>query len=535
MRLEKATLNVDGTDMPVCRVNWGALDLQRTDGADKDPTIAHFQVETYRLLLRPVEGKDESTIYHVNDIFANMDESSQREATNFYIDAHLMMRQVFRKPKFTALEVDKLTKDISDRLYVMVMKTHLRDRLRSYILESGEISLPDLSNVGQRTQDDDKLTFREEEYIALTELVLLCKMLAPIWGELIYYSKTVVDINSKETQCCSVLHNIFSLYQNLTDKLFNYIMHMLREDKDNEATAVLNGVTENKMTLFVFGTMFVKKFVNIDLMRPGCNIMTYVKICTEDTTRTRFSNMRKLNRAGLRMQKSDDEADTGNTSALEEMSTPSRVSADIPILVEHAIERAVQQALLELHISQSDWESVCKYYDMYPVERTSFNRMLLATFFGSRIGGAGGINMVGAKIYNQMIAVVQLHMSGLGFTDLTHLLSIKTTDVPQPGTVSKVNSLIRFNATSSDEYRNCKNLFSYKIGSLQWDTSLKEIMDMITLYINYYNTAPIIWDHLDLDPFNGEPIIYGEHLVRHICAYILTIVRTVLTVKSDVE
>lgn len=533
MRFVKSNVLTYGSEIVACQIDWEGIDLKRRDDRAIQPYAAHFIIETYKNLSSHEDDNAYwNSIYKsINDIFASLSVDDQRVIANFFIDAHTCIIDTLSNDP-TMEKVEIVIRQLQMLIIRMSDAINLRRIFTNYVVHGGAITFPDLSEVGGRTQDRSWLTFKYDEYVDLTELSLMSKMMSPIWGELIYRTKNIIETNLKETQFCAILHEYFKQYGTLLEKFFDYIYNIVKSPQD-EVTTSFNGQTPNNMVSYVFGTMFVKKFVNVDLLLKECNIMTYVNSCTRQTTSTYLSGLQDRNRANLRLDFSRE--DDGNASYLEDVSCSTRHTADVPIIVEHATERTIDAMIQSYGISKTIFDRAVAFYLKNPISQTVLNKYIASTMFGHRIGGASGINMLDAITYSKLMAFTQIYMAMHGYTELVHLLTMTPTEIPQPGPVSKTNISIRFNVTSSEEYRNCKNLFPYKIGNLQWDSCLSNIVDTITTYVSYYNTAPAIWDMVDGDAFqNGQQLVYTDSIIRAICGFILHVARYMLQ-QDDAE
>ena len=533
MRYVKSTMSLNGADTVVCKLDYEGIDLQRNDDIAKDPDAACFLIETYKKLSteNPIPGEDpwDAAFGPVNMILSVMEEKDQRAFVNFFIDAKVLINSSFVE---TSEQLDRLTKKLESSFYYLDREIKLREYLNTFV-KAGHIVFPDLSNIGARAHDKPEFTFGYDEYIYLTEISLVCKMLAPLWGEIIYRTKHITNTNFKETQCCTIMYSYLMSYGSLIDKFTNYIYNSVKEPKSvnesGDVTRGFNGYTSNNTVLYVFGTMCVKKFVNIDLRKDICNIMTYVNTCTKMTTQTQRVNMQGKNRASLRH---DYTKDDGNSSALENVSFSTRYTADIPGIVEHALDQTIAKLLVSHKLSKSTYETMLKFYRRNPISLTSLNHYIVATTFGHSIGGGGGFRLLNATAYSKAIAFIQLMMVSKGYpSELAHLLSIVETQTEQSGDNNRINVGMRFNMTSSEEYRNCKNMFTQKIGTIQWDSCIVDIINTITTYESYHSSPPVLWLAYDEEDRNGTLAQYSEHLVRHICSYILFVVRELMPVR----
>lgn len=539
MKYIKDKMPYHGSEVSVCRIDYGDLDLKRTDGLDKDPYCGCFMIETYKKLgwnISSQEADDgidswEAAFAPINNILELMSEDHQRQVMNFFIDARHL---VLSTPMVNVDIINKVTRQLDDMIFGLNISIKLREQFHTYAI-GGMISYPDLSNVGTRAHDRPEYTFFENEYHALTEIVLICKMLAPLWGEIIYRTKDALDTNFKEVQCITTLYSYLNSYGQLFEKFMEYIYNAVNEKKSRpdptDVTTNFNGYTPSPTVMYILGTMLVKKFVNIDIHDPTYNTMTYVNSCARTTYTTNNTNLMRKNRASERRDYTKDE---GNTSALEAISFMTRYPADTPNIIEHALDQSISEMINKFGLSRSTYQEMLRFYRRNPLEQTTINYYLVATTFGHLIGGGSGVELLNALAYSKVVSFVQLLMASKGFaSDMVHLMSAQFTEQEQDNTNHRLNVSMKFNITSSEEHRNCKNMFTEKIGNLSWDTCLLDIVNEVTSVVTIYRSPPVLFAMLEEEEQNGLSVIYTEYLVRHICAYILFVANEVLPPRME--
>lgn len=439
---------------------------------------------------------------------------------------HLILGEMFGRTKtildddFTHIgQIEVISKRLSEIVFTAFDSIQLSRKLIAFIINT-KMPIPDLSNVGTKSYHKPENTFGYDEYVGLTAIALICKLVCPIFSEIIFRTKNVLDNSLKEIHCITILRLVLGQdFSELTEKLQLYLLTQTKKYKPLNLTSTYNGYTHNKLSLFIYAAMLVKKLVNVDICSPEGDIMVYIISCTKYTLSSLTSNMGKKNSIRLRMDPNGGADIEGNYSRLETESFLSRTTADIPILVKIGTEHMVRQTLIEYDLDMDEYKKAMEYYAISPSPSTDINKYIISTFMGHRLGGAYGINMLRADTYMKLIALTQLYMISLGAHDIVHALTIIPTDKIKTR-FSAIDVRIQMNKGAGFAYRNCKRMFPYSIGSSSWDAKAKCITDYIIGPVHTYNTAPNLWELMGEECVNDTTYEYDEFIMKSIFKFI---------------
>lgn len=518
MRIIKKVVDQD-TSSPRTKA-FIAMDLPRSKFDHPDERLT-FRVNTYTKLKYNSKDDGWKNIFRpINKFLETLTEEESIILGEMFVDIHTIFTDEFTNIN----NIIDITGKISNIVQVASDKIKLAEKIQQYVI-TAKIPIPDLGYAGKKAHHSKEMTFDYEEYIGLTAIVFICKLFCPIFGELIYITKGVLDNSLKETHCITILklligNNFFSISQ----KFYNYLSSLITPRKPITHTSAFNGYTYDKFALNIYASMLVKKFVNVDIYQRDGNLITYSVTCIRNTMTSLDSNMKKKNSVMERKPPGETGEEEGNSSRLETESFPSRAPVDTPILVKISVERAIRMTIDEYNINQDAYETAVDYYLANPSPITDVNKYLISTFMGHRIGGAYGINMLDASVYMKLIAFTQLYMYNIGLYKLIHALSIIPTDKVKEE-FEFVDTKIHMDKGAGYAYRNCKKMFTYNIGNTSWDSKAKDITNFITGRIHLFNTADSIWQLLEEDNCNNRKYTYDEHVIQDMFSFIEHILR----------
>lgn len=490
-----------------------------------------FQMDTYKKLMPPDASLFwDAQFLSVNNFLATLGQDDVYVVRTFYLSAKKQLLRIsvenYREVVATiALEVSN-----------MAFKIGLLPRLQSYVVDA-KLPIPESArNIVMRPQDTNEMTFRYPEYVQLTAISLLCKMMSPVWGDFVSrVENKIIDNVNKETFCLAMIE---SLVENsdlgpVYDKLSNY----LEKVAESEARR-MQGSTANKnevrfLTAFggfssvrlyktIYAIIFVKKFANVDLLQQTCDLMKYINVSINATFKARLSAFRKPNtQARSEIQTSD--ADRDNASYLEHESRPSAVTADTPVLIRMGVRAVIPMLLKKYTIARANYDEAVAYFRRFMVTPTPFNRMVLSLMFGRHIGGAAGLRYLKMDVYLELVALAQLVLAQRNESELAHLLSATVPSKPKDEMGTSADLSIASNMATSSVYRQVVQLYPTKVEGKSVTSHLDALREWVTDYHHYYNTPPVVAQILDEDqPANGAVIVYEDTVMIAICDLVLS-------------
>ena len=411
---------------------------------------------------------------------------------------------------------------IGDRVVKTFHKLNLSERLHDYVSNNTKICIPDLSKVGTRPQDTDAMTFYERHYHAVNTIIVVNKLLFPIFGEIIFKASVNFKINSKvkEIFAFGILNKLLvSDFFEIANKLQNYTSVIVGNALPDNDLLVFDGLTKNCMADDKLAKILVKNLINFDLYQPGSDVMRYISVSIRKSTKSDTgSNKRITYKARYSSDAGDDEE--SNTSTMENEGHMYKETLDIPVIVKFAVERFIREYILANNIRQDIFDEAYNYYMRHAIPPTPVNEILAAIFIDDHIGGSYGIKYVNATTYIKLIVLIQLYMSRTGFETLIPLMSfiptgnIKT--VPD-----EVDNNIKIKEGVGHHYRNVKEMTKHLDDFFKWEDHFRVITEFIINQTHKYNVAPCIDSIIKIDCNTPEGLMkYDKDVISEIYRFI---------------
>lgn len=480
----------------------------------KDDNLT-FRIYTYSNLR--YEKPDyfwDKTFKSVNEFLSTLSQEEQ-----------LALGMMFSKIKLLCddMRTDRLvdTIDIMSTISSDVFSKYgLSKKMISFVRNSN-LHVPALKNAGSEDYHTKADTFMRDDFYLTMTVAMLCKLFCPVFGEIIYTTRKDVDSYLKEIKCVSVLKHILdSDFSYITDKIQLYLDNRCQsQTNDSSYTNSFSGYTNHKFGFYTYATTLVKKFVNIDLRDPECDIITYMYACAKGTISNLHKNMRNKNMVRPRMDPNTDIVD-GNDSKLETEATISSKTADTQAVVSYAIDSVIEDNLILHDLDLDEFEKILTYYENNPSTVTNLNSLLAMVTIGNEIGGSRGINMITAKYYNKVVAYLQMYLVFIGMGELAHAVSMVPVNQIK-SELTPVDVRIDQNRGASHSFKVCAKKYPYQIGKRTWRNVIDSICDDFIGTNFVYNSPKYVWDALNEEPRNGQLVSYDDSIIRDVMDYIV--------------
>lgn len=459
----------------------------------------------------------------VNDFFEHIDDSDAADIAMLLITMNYEIAEFMRDE-----ELDKLTEllnKLAFLLHDLDSHIHLYKKIVDYCRD--HVPMSDLSNAGKRAQDTEELTFYEDDVLRLLGVVVLSKLMAPIFGTLMtYLVDKQVESKLKEPHCVSIMRKLFDrCCPDLIRKLQFYIRHGIKNEFDEDMTAIHHGLTSNSLQNQIFSTLLTRNFVNVDLFRKNGKLMVFVNVSIKKTISTQKHNMNN-NRVMVRCDMSSAGDEENRRSHLEIDSVTSSKTADVALIISNGLDRSIFSFLAEYDIEIDEYERCLRWYQKHPVYVNEMNKFVLQSFIGPYIGGAKSLLMLGASDIAKISTILQMMCVSLGYRELGHMITCHVGDTIKTE-ATKNDQLMRINYKNSKHYRNFRAKLEYNIipkqATKHFDNVMSEIIEAATTQVYIYNTAPYIWDLIEeSSEHNGRRIDFTPNLIPAICDVIMT-------------
>lgn len=498
-----------------------------------------FRMGTYQKLTDNPEAVWELLLRGTNRFFDTLSDDDLRRFGLFFIDA----RQTIDRDLSNGGAITDVATTLGNILYDLSTEINLPDKLLHYVKYQSEIPIPDLSYAGTNaSRDSEKMTFNLEEYYILLAISVLCKMLSPIWGDMIDRTRDDVDNMLKEIQCINLIEPVLTLsaFSTVRNKLYNYVSTIVDTEMNNSyATAAfaatMGGVSRTLFHNIVFCNLIVKRFVTIDLYitasdspsgRDG-NMMVWVATCSRQAYQSTQNALNKRCRVMPRTdisEISNNGEDERSVSVLEHSSRITDVTADTPQLIRFGARMAVQKLCRKYDVSSLEFQQVLGYYQKNPIQVSVFNKILVGIFVGEYIGGCQGLKYLDLALYSELVTITQIYIAkNYAYPDVVHLMTAFTPSEERPVLeLSSINSMIDSTSKKTLEYRGCEDSFPFVLNNVGIGAALKSMQEFITKYHHHINTAPFVSGIMDMiAPAHRSLLLYEPEVMQQCCSVIL--------------
>lgn len=378
-------------------------------------------------------------------------------------------------------------------------KLNLANRIYNFVKGDKNISLPDFAKKEMRPQDTEEKTFYEEDYHQVNTIIIMSKILVPIFGEIINRVKVVNDSykNTREIVAFGIINSVLrDDFEAITKKLQNYVFKLIDRFLSDESMIVFNGITSTSLTDHQFSKIVVKSFANHDFYVPDGNIIRSVCVTLKRTIdhETNASNRPITYFERMTPKSSDDDR---NDSLFENSVNPVTEATEIPVLVKAAITDFIRQYIIDNRIDPKVFDGIVQYYKVTIVQPTIVNEILTALFISEPVLSAYCTKYMDMNMMIQIITLIQIYMFKHGFKELVPLLTLTLTDIAKTETNDIDNRIILNNGRSTiPNTTNYHFALAESIAHLSDWTGfnfgeyMKSIMIFIVENVHMFNIAP---------------------------------------------
>lgn len=446
--------------------------------------------------------------------------------------------------------LEKIHTVIHERFISLNLTTRLVDFCRS-----GVFTYPNLDHVGKEAHHTLEKTFYYDDYVEITAISLISKMMVPIWGAFIYHMDTVdINANQREPLALDFIEPTLEdpVLRRIYKKLYGKLSGLTREicvaiDKKTLGSTKTDfilthsGIDIQIFDAMIMATIIVKKMATFECFGRGDainppNIIVYIDDSIKKTSENKVKALRKdmkmMPHHGL-----SGPGDEDNSSILEHVSKTSKKPIDTVVYVTTMAELyEIDRLIVDTDTPLDLYQQAVEYYESNPFDISPFTQSLVASFTGIRFGGARCTNLLPPPLYQRLVVIVQIWLLRNGYKDLAALLTSHTSPTPIDGGESLVAGRIRANL-EGDEYLRCKIIFSGFINKVKIpfgprkkrDAEEFERIDFVNLidrmiewlgrYTHTENMAPCLWDYAKVEarPIPGSELQFAETIIRDQC------------------
>lgn len=418
--------------------------------------------------------------------------------------------------------IDITIEKISNIIYEYFKKIRLIDKLKDYV--NRNIKLPNLSSIGKRPQDSKDTTFMEHEYIELSILSMICKLLCPVFGEIIYWfnKSSHLDKTVKEIYAVKILQLTLDHYfSTIIDKIQNYITKTLSNIyNDDDINALFKGLDSFKLKIYIYSTILTKKLVNINLFDNTKNIVTYIYSCIIDTCGSQLKSLKKGVKVMERFEASEYTED--DKDLIEHETGKNIQKIGTLIFIRKCIDSVIDQLINMYNIDKSDLQNMIQYYNENTIEVTPFNKFVISMILSKFLKCGSSVRFLNIHQYTYILSIIQLILVDRitknnqdKYEELLHILSCKTTNQIKKNK-SNIDYELKFGYFNKNDYEKINNILSLVTKKEDSLYIFQEMRDLLITKINIYNTSDIIWKKLNKENMNFNEIQYSKDIISKI-------------------
>lgn len=537
------------TDVGDAEVYFNISDLNIPMAKQVEPYL-HFRIKTYQNLNK-VDSSGivfDVTFGQVNKFFTTLDVKDQTKIAMTIISMHHDILNFLEKA-----DPNKLV-ELTSRLGLMLndldLETDMCTKIKWYVHNNIPLGQR-IPGSGKRAQDTSALTFTDADILDMLSIALLCKLLGPIFGQMIEVCKIVNGGRQKEVLCVTILSDLFkknrpsrvvitdeekekcpwlvfypTVWHDIVVKFVNYISHNIKREFKEDMTSIFSSMshssTQSALTQGIYAQLLVKNFVNVNL-KFDKNIMTYVISTIKSIASSKMKTITN-NPVYERKPMEDGDGDENNVSQLENDSIISSKMLDVPAIISSMAPVVIKRMILfNQNLNDDDFTKVISFYNKHPIKPNIINTTLNCIFYRKVLAGGKSVLHLNSNEYNMVTAYLQMYLiCNCGAVELGHMLTADRS-LHAKLVQNENDERILVSYRNSPAYRNCIDRYSKAPSGMsgnQWEVRIKEIVDSIVLNHHVYHTAPYIWDSLKEDNHNGEVIINTPKMVENISYFI---------------
>lgn len=484
-------------------------DLEQTDKENSmDEILNEYTVKCYGKITKDQDMSDNVIITPVNGFLSSLSQDEQRilKAAFYGIKmTYLSLRQV---PNETLSDgIRNVTRKVKDILGQLDKTIDLCGKISTYVNDRIPINISD--DIGKCDQDCPEKTFYRSEVISLTEIALLCKFMAPIFGDFLAVLDKRIHKESRTIFCADFLSSIFAEKYVVVEKLKKYIYLVTKKPDGNINDTYANSNTLELMATRTFGEIMMRKLVLLDLYTEKKNfLMSTVASCVSHPQFSHASEVRYNTIFDPTQTASSSEE--GNESMVEKCSRRSNVYSDVPLYAELSMTQLIKRKKKENPRINELVDKMVEYYKAHPIDQNFVTNVLIGLFYGTDIGGATSLKYANIAVYSALMSIVQIELIEMGFYDLAQIISSKSA-VKQKKT--EVDTGLSIAYGGSVDYQNCLGLFPYAVRDIDIKSVFEAFVKYLIQNVLSVNIPPCVFKAYKLQNTNGNVAEYTEEVM----------------------
>jgi len=463
------------------------------DDDDVHPNRRTFNIETFNKLKRSSQLWDK--LKPINEFLETLDHDEGFYLVRMYMQAKRELLNLSdRASAINAIET------INGIVAKTFKRLDLSRRIYDYVVADPGIIPPLPPETETRHHHTPEMTFLTPDYNQVNAIIVITKLLFPIFGEVIHAVKFIKDIDndSKELLAFGTMNTVLSRdFGEITLKLKNYISRLIGNSMSADPMLAFKGITKTSATFDRLAKTLVKSGVNFDLYEADGNFIRYLAVTIRRASKNDTNGQKSsfFSRTPVDATSGDD----GRKLSFQENEAHLlKEPIEVPILVKSAIERFIETYLEQNSIDRAVFDRAVKYYSMTLIPPTPINELMVAMFIAHPVGAAYSTKYMTMTTMVKLITIMQMYAVRMGFNELVPIMSLSPTGMKKTEMDAASNQILISEGRGSS---NTKNYIlqmseeSLHLGDFQ-QFKLNEyvgtIIDYLVNNIHNYNVSPEI-------------------------------------------
>ena len=389
-------------------------------------------------------------------------------------------------------------------------------------------------DVGNGSQHTEEFTFYRRHVLQLLTITLLSKLYGPISGLIMSIIKGPVDCKLKEMHASALFKEVLKFrYQALVDKLSKYLKNQINKVFEENYSTIFFAWTPNKLADYIFSSLLVRNFINVNLLDKDGDIMVYTVVTCRKIIKSKY---REACKSPVQPRLQYANSNNSEDSAIAQMELVSSYkTCDVVPIINTYIDTCCNKYMLQYDIKIDNYNSTLAYFKYHKVVPTTFNKFIACGLFGHDIGGGRGLLMLHQEEYTKLITILVLVCFNQGYYNLGHMASSRISDKLKL-TPTVADNMLSLNFASNFAYTNCKTMYDQRCtGSTgkEWDRRMEKLVAHLTKFNYVYNTPNELWDGLNLPNLNGKVIANDHGLFEQLCSFIELLICSTASIDDN--
>ena len=475
--------------------------FKKIERQGNDPLVWHAIFGVSNMFLNTLSKKDQETfVTHLVTLHNDILEFTKTQ------DMEQFSKFITKK----AIEVQKVEEsmDLCAKICAFAEKT---------------IPLNKDKDVGNGSQHTEEFTFYRRHVLQLLTITLLSKLYGPISGLIMSIIKGPVDCKLKEMHAAALFKVILKhRYQALVDKLSKYLKNQINKVFEENYSTIFFAWTPNKLADYIFSSLLVRNFINVNLLDSDGDIMVYTVVTCKKIIKSKY---REACKSPVQPRLQYANSNNSEDSAIAQMeldSISSYKTCDVVPIINTYIDKCCTKYMLQYDISVESYNNTLAYFRYHKVVPTTFNKFVACGLFGHDIGGGRGLLMLHQEEYTKLISILVLVCFNQGHYKLGHMVVARISDKLKLIPTASDN-ILSLNFASNFAYVNCKTVYDQRCTGAtgkEWDRKMEKLVGHLTKFNYVYNTPVELWDELKTTNSNGKLIENDHGLFEQLCSFI---------------